>query len=148
MQTDIRMPKRHLRLLEDGAFNSAFQQAIETAVAAIAAEDKDCRVLNLGAGAGLHAMMALRAGAHYVTAVERWLYLALACKECMLANQVGEGSQASMSSQLVSAASAACCHAPASPPAAENAPALLLLLRSSQRTSSAWCTSAPPTSIC
>ena len=88
-QTDIRMPKRHLRLLEDGAFNSAFQQAIQAAVAAVAAEDKDCRVLNLGAGAGLHAMMALRAGAHHVTAVERWLYLALACKECMLANQVG-----------------------------------------------------------
>lgn len=29
---------------------------------AIAAEDKDCRVLNLASGAGLHAMMALRAG--------------------------------------------------------------------------------------
>lgn len=55
---------------------------------AVAAEDKDCRVLNLGAGAGLHAMLALRAGAHHVTAVERWLYLALACKECMLANEV------------------------------------------------------------
>lgn len=29
---------------------------------AITAEDKDCRVLNLASGAGLHAMMALRAG--------------------------------------------------------------------------------------
>ncbi len=56
---------------------------------AVVAEDKDCRVLDLGAGAGLHAMLALRAGAHHVTAVERWLYLALACKECMLANEVG-----------------------------------------------------------
>ena len=29
---------------------------------------------------GLHAMMALDAGAHHVTAVEQWLYLCLACK--------------------------------------------------------------------
>lgn len=55
----------------------------------MADEDKDCRVLNLGSGAGLHAMMALRAGAHHVTAVERWLYLALASKECLAANKVG-----------------------------------------------------------
>ena len=48
-------------------------------------------MLNLGAGAGLHAMLALRAGALHVTAVERWLYLALACKECLTANQVGGG---------------------------------------------------------
>jgi predicted nicotinamide N-methyase len=54
------------------------------------AEDKDCRVLNLGSGAGLHAMMALRAGAHHVTAVERWLYLALASMECLSANKVGK----------------------------------------------------------
>jgi protein arginine N-methyltransferase 7 len=32
-------------------------------------------------------MMALRAGAFHVTAVERWLYLALACKESLIANQ-------------------------------------------------------------
>lgn len=35
-QTDIRMPKRHLRLLEDVYFNSRFQQAIEAAVQASA----------------------------------------------------------------------------------------------------------------
>lgn len=58
---------------------------------AVAAEEKDCRVLNLGAGAGLHAMLALRAGAHHVTAVERWLYLALACKESLAANGVSPG---------------------------------------------------------
>lgn len=54
---------------------------------AVAAGDRDVRVLNLGAGAGLHAMTALRAGAHHVTAVERWLYLALACKESLAANK-------------------------------------------------------------
>ena len=34
--------------------------------------------------AGLHAMMALRAGAKHVTAVDRWLYMALACKETLV----------------------------------------------------------------
>ena len=130
LQTDVKMPRRHLAALADSPFNAAFQSAIEAAVQvcwagatglrrrlparaplcrqlpklsspepatlsaglwlpqAAAAEDKDVRVLNLGAGAGLHAMMALRAGAHHVTAVERWLYLALACKETLAANQV------------------------------------------------------------
>ncbi len=32
-------------------------------------------------------MMALRAGAHHVTAVERWLYLSLACKESLVSNK-------------------------------------------------------------
>ena len=31
-------------------------------------------------------MMALRAGARHVTAVERWLYLSLACSETLIAN--------------------------------------------------------------
>jgi protein arginine N-methyltransferase 7 len=35
-------------------------------------------------GAGLHAMMALKAGARHVTAVDRWLYMALACKETLV----------------------------------------------------------------
>ncbi|KAL4424877.1 hypothetical protein ABPG77_002100 [Micractinium sp. CCAP 211/92] len=90
VQTDVRMPKRHILQLEDSYTVSRFQQAIEAAVKAVVAEDKDCRVLDLGAGAGLHAMLALRAGAHHVTAVERWLYLALACKQCMLANEFSE----------------------------------------------------------
>ena len=36
--------------------------------------------------AGLHAMTALDAGAHHVTAVERWLYLSLTCKETLHVN--------------------------------------------------------------
>lgn len=35
-------------------------------------------------------MMALREGAHHVTAVERWLYLAMACKEALVANGFAE----------------------------------------------------------
>ena len=34
--------------------------------------------------AGLHAMMALKAGARHVTAVDRWLYMALACRESLV----------------------------------------------------------------
>ena len=37
-------------------------------------------------------MMALDAGAYHVTAVERWLYLSLACKESLTANGFQEGS--------------------------------------------------------
>ena len=133
-QTDIKLPRRHFTFLEDEYYNSRFGQAIQEAVKAIIAEDKDCRVLNLGAGAGrsaalatqppvccprletlparsrqrvalafcvisrpcalhagLHAMMALRAGALHVTAAERWLYLALACKESLQANKASRG---------------------------------------------------------
>ena len=90
-QADIKMPKRQIQSLGDAYFHGAFEAAISAAVASIAADDRDCRVLDLGAGAGLHAMMALRAGAVHVTAVERWLYLALAAKEALVANQVGGG---------------------------------------------------------
>ena len=41
---------------------------------------------------GLLAMTALRAGAFHVTAVERWLYLSLACKEAMAANRFDDAS--------------------------------------------------------
>ena len=43
-------------------------------------------MLVLGGGAGLTPMLALRAGAHHVTVAERWLYLAMASKESLLAN--------------------------------------------------------------
>ena len=53
IQTDIRMPHRHFKFLEDTLQHQAFQAAIDQAVAQITAdEDIDCRVLNLGAGAG------------------------------------------------------------------------------------------------
>ena len=42
--------------------------------------------MNLGCGAGLLAMEALRAGAHHVTATDRWLYHAMAAKESLLNN--------------------------------------------------------------
>ena len=85
VQTDIKMPKHHLTYLDDVYRHSRFAEAIRKAVADIS-EDKDCRVLNLGAGSGLLTMQCLKAGAYHVTAVERWLYLAMSCKEVLLAN--------------------------------------------------------------
>lgn len=52
VQTDIAMPKRQLKIVEDAARQSAWAAAIKESVATIVAEDKDCRVLDLGAGAG------------------------------------------------------------------------------------------------
>lgn len=88
VQADIRMPHRQIAAVQDSYAMAAWRRAIEGAVAEIEGADKDCRVLNLGAGAGVHAALALRAGARHVTAVERWLYLALVCKETLEANQV------------------------------------------------------------
>lgn len=86
VQADIRLPKRHLKFLEDEYLHEKMERAIVAAIGAIHASDRDCRVLDLGAGAGLHTMMALRAGARHVTACERWLYLAMSCKEELLTN--------------------------------------------------------------
>lgn len=52
VQTDIAMPKRHLKVVEDTVRQSAWKAAIIYAVKACMAEDKDCRVLDLASGAG------------------------------------------------------------------------------------------------
>ena len=90
VQADIRMPEKMFAQFEDSYFNQQYRKAIEAAVAHIESTDTDCRVLNLGAGAGVQAVHALKAGARHVTAVERWLYLALACKETMVENEMEE----------------------------------------------------------
>ena len=137
-QTDIRMPRRQLLALEDAHLHSRFCEAIAAAVGAIEARDMDCRVLNLGAGAGLHAAAALRAGAVHVTAVERWLYLALACKEVLAANQVRRGGRGV---GQVRGGRGRPSHV-----TRRAAPAFFAL--SSLTTSTPWCTSVPPTSRC
>ena len=86
VQADMRMPKRHFSYLEDTYRHECYQQALGKAIGQISAEDKDCRVLNLGSGSGLYAMMCLKAGAHHVTCAERWLYLAMSSKELLLSN--------------------------------------------------------------
>ncbi|BDA48465.1 Protein arginine N-methyltransferase 7 [Coccomyxa sp. Obi] len=90
VQADVKMPGHHFGYLEDDSRAAAFERAIREAVDRMHADDKDARVLNLGCGTGLHAMMALRAGAEHVTAVDRWLYMALACKESLVANNFSE----------------------------------------------------------
>lgn len=90
VQADIRMPTRQLTALEDPYFNSAWRRAVEGAVKEIEATETDCRVLNLGSGAGVQAVTALNVGARHVTATERWLYLALATKETLTENDIKE----------------------------------------------------------
>lgn len=85
--TDVEMPRRFLQeMLHDTTSLEAYSRAISLAVDAIESRDMDCRVLNVGAGGGMHAMMALKAGARHVTCTERWLYLASACKDVMSVN--------------------------------------------------------------
>lgn len=86
VQADIRMPKRHFKYLEDDDRREKFAAAVVRAVDKLRGDAKDARVLNIGCGAGLLAMEALRAGAHHVTATDRWLYHAMAAKENLLNN--------------------------------------------------------------
>ncbi len=90
VQADIRLPKRHFAVLQDGARMDAFEAAIKHAIGVLQEQDKDARVLALGAGAGLLPLLALRHGARHVTAAERWLYMALSCKESLVANGIGD----------------------------------------------------------
>lgn len=76
-QTDLRMPRRCLRILHDEARMAAVREAVQGAVAAARCNDnggddeRDVRVLFFGSCAGLLALLALRAGARHVTCVER-----------------------------------------------------------------------------
>ena len=88
MQADIRLPKRFLGALRDTVRIDAFDAAVKSAVATLQEQDKDVRVLCLGAAAGLLPLLALRHGARHVTAAERWLYMALSCDEHLKANGI------------------------------------------------------------
>ena len=91
VQADIRMPRKHFMYLRDKNRLDAFARAVRVAIEKIGAERHcDARVLHLGCGAGYLTMEALRAGAHHVVACDRWLYLAMACKESLLANGYGD----------------------------------------------------------
>ena len=52
VQTDIARPKRQMKVVEDTVRQAAWTAAIKDAVTSMVAEDMDCRVLDLGAGAG------------------------------------------------------------------------------------------------
>lgn len=74
------VPGWHQSLVKDRARNDAFQQALERAVTA------DARVLDIGAGSGLLAMMAARAGAGEVHSCELNPAMAAVAKEIVAAN--------------------------------------------------------------
>jgi len=86
IQSDIRVPKRHFKVLQDDQRREKYSSAIKIAIDKLHDEAKDARVLNIGCGAGLNTMLALKHGAHHVTATERWLYMAMATKENLLNN--------------------------------------------------------------
>ena len=86
VQADITIPKRHFKYLEDTVRRKQYSKAIDIAIRKLREENKDVRALHLGCGAGLMTMHLLDKGAHHVTATERWLYQAMACKENLLNN--------------------------------------------------------------
>lgn len=52
VQTDIAMPKRQIKVVQDAKRQAAWAAAINNTVASIRGNNMDCRVLDLGAGAG------------------------------------------------------------------------------------------------
>tara|TARA_R110001599_G_scaffold113697_4_gene279053 strand:- start:3118 stop:4830 length:1713 start_codon:yes stop_codon:yes gene_type:complete len=77
-----KIPGWHFDMLEDTARNDAYQAAIEKALK----EKPNARVLDIGTGSGLLAMMAARAGASEVIACEMHSELATVAKEIIKAN--------------------------------------------------------------
>jgi SAM-dependent methyltransferase len=76
-------------MLRDGGRNAAFQRAIDAVVAAAAGAaggKAGPHVLDVGAGTGLLSLMALRAGAGLVTAVEQWPVMAALARDVAAAN--------------------------------------------------------------
>lgn len=81
------VPFWHIPMLNDTRRNDAFQAAIE---AAVAATGPDARVLDIGTGSGLLAMMAARAGARVVTACEMVPVIAATARQIIADNGYGE----------------------------------------------------------
>ena len=77
-----KIPGWHFDMLEDTARNDAYQVAIESALK----KKPNARVLDIGTGSGLLAMMAARAGAAEVVACEMHTELAGVAKEIVKAN--------------------------------------------------------------
>lgn len=75
------VPAWHFSMMNDEARNEAYQMAIDRAV-----NRSGLRVLDLGCGAGLLSMMAARAGAEHVTAVEATPLLAEMARNIVATN--------------------------------------------------------------
>lgn len=74
------IPQWHFSMLSDSARNETYQRAIEKVV------DKSSRVLDIGTGSGLLALMAARAGAAEVVACEMSTPVAEAARQVILDN--------------------------------------------------------------
>ncbi len=81
--TAAAVPYWHIPMLNDGPRNQAFEQAIARA---IAKRGKDALVLDIGAGSGLLAMMAARAGAERVVSCEMVPVVAETAREIVARN--------------------------------------------------------------
>jgi len=78
------LPLWHFPMLADAVRNSAYQQAIEKVVTPTS------RVLDIGTGSGLLAMMAARAGAAHVTACEASSILAATAEKIVAKNNLSD----------------------------------------------------------
>eukprot|EP00210_Caulerpa_lentillifera_P006726 g6428.t1 len=86
IQTDVRMPSKCIKVLEDNERCDLFSKAVRKAVHSIQEKNIEPRLLCIGTGSSLLAMVALKAKATHVTIAERWLYLAQSCKETLELN--------------------------------------------------------------
>jgi SAM-dependent methyltransferase len=78
------VPSWHFRIVRDEARNRAYESALARAVT------PGCRVLEIGAGTGLLAMMAARAGAHSVVTCEANPVVARLARDIVEANGYGD----------------------------------------------------------
>lgn len=81
------VPFWHIPMLNDTRRNDAFEAAI---IAAIAKRGSEARVLDIGTGSGLLAMMAARAGARSVTACEMVPIIAAVARNIIADNGYGD----------------------------------------------------------
>jgi len=76
------VPEWHWRMVNDLPRNTAYQRAIDALI------EPGMTVLEIGAGTGLLAMMAARAGADHVYTVEKNQVMAMVARDCIAANDL------------------------------------------------------------
>ena len=81
----------HFHMIADEARNCCFDRALRAALRRLTKGGGDVRVLDIGAGSGLLAMMAARAGASQVSTCEMVPALAAAARHIVAANGFGGG---------------------------------------------------------
>jgi predicted RNA methylase len=90
MRMEPTISHSHFCMLADSDRNAAYQNAIEDAVELRIASDARVRVLDVGAGTGLLSLLAAKAGAHHVYAVEYHPMLVENCRRNVARNGSSE----------------------------------------------------------